>query len=220
MEKNMENQDEILKNLHRAVMDGDSQRAAELAQESLQAGIPPLTTVNESLTPAIRQVGDLFGLGELFLPEMVCSADAMEAAIGVLEPHFAGGASRKKAKVLIGTVQGDIHDIGKNIVVALLKVNGYQVIDLGRDVPAHQFIDKAIDNDVQIIGLSGLLTTCLPVMRDVIQMMVEDGVRQRFKVLIGGGPTSLEFANKIGADGYGKNAYNAVELCDQYTNPG
>jgi methylmalonyl-CoA mutase cobalamin-binding domain/chain len=167
------------------------------------------------MTPAIKEVGDRFGRMEMFLPEMVASADAMEAGLEILEPHFEGEEAGKKGKILIGTVQGDIHDIGKNIVIALLKVNGYEVIDIGRDIASTDFIDKAIDLDVDIIGLSGLLTTSLPMMRDVIQMLSDDGVREKYKVIIGGGPTSHEYADEIGADGYGETAYSAVELCSQ-----
>jgi 5-methyltetrahydrofolate--homocysteine methyltransferase len=205
----------ILQELFDAVLEGDSDRARAAAQRSLEAGIPPLTAINEGLTPGIREVGDRFGRLEMFLPEMVLSADAMEAAVAVLEPHFSRHDAQKKGKVLIGTVKGDIHDIGKNIVIALLKVNGYEVIDLGRDVPATDFIDKAVAAQAEIVGMSALLTTSLPIMRDVIQMMVEEGVRERFKVLIGGGPTGQEFADQIGADGYGANAYEAVRLCDR-----
>jgi 5-methyltetrahydrofolate--homocysteine methyltransferase len=207
---------EILRELYEAVLEGDADRARVAAEKSLEAGIPPLVAINEGLTPGIREVGDRFGRLEMFLPEMVLSADAMEAAVAVLEPYFAGDDAKKKGKVLIGTVKGDIHDIGKNIVIALLKVNGYDVVDLGRDVPGTEFIDKAVQSKAQIVGMSALLTVSLPIMRDVIQMMVEEGVRDRFKVLIGGGPTSQEYADQIGADGYGANAYEAVRLCDRF----
>jgi methylmalonyl-CoA mutase cobalamin-binding domain/chain len=167
------------------------------------------------MTPAIKEVGDQFGAGEMFLPEMVASAEAMEAGLQVLEPHLGQTQGPEKSRILIGTVQGDIHDIGKNIVIALLKVNGFDVIDIGRDVPSTAFVDKAIDMDVEIIGLSGLLTTSMPMMRDVIQLLEQDGVRNRFKVMIGGGPTSQAYAEKIGADGYGETAFNAVSLSNQ-----
>jgi corrinoid protein of di/trimethylamine methyltransferase len=211
---------EILNELYDAVLEGDADQARAAARHSLEAGLPPLTAINEGLTPGIREVGDRFGRMEMFLPEMVLSADAMEAAVSVLEPYFTGEDAKKKGKVLIGTVSGDIHDIGKNIVIALLKVNGYEVIDLGRDVPATDFIDKAVQAKAQVVGMSALLTTSLPIMRDAIQMMVEDGVRDRFKVLIGGGPTGQEYADTIGADGYGANAYEAVVLCDRFLGHG
>lgn len=212
-----EAQQKILQELYNAVVEGEADRCAEAAKQSLEAEIAPLTAIEKGLTPGIREVGDRFGRMEMYLPEMVLSAQAMEAAVAVLEPHLGGEDSqKKKGTILIGTVQGDIHDIGKNITIALLKVNGYQVIDLGRDIPATTFVDKAMEVDAQVVGMSGLLTTSLPMMRDVIQLMTEDGVRDQFKVIIGGGPTSQEYAEKIGADGYGATAYNAVQLCDQF----
>jgi len=206
---------EILQQLYESVLQGDEAKAVEAANQALGADISPLKAIEEGMTPAIQEVGNRFGCGEMFLPEMVNSADAMEAALKVLEPHFKGNEGSKKGKVLVGTVQGDIHDIGKNIVIALLKVNGFEVIDIGRDIPSTEFVDKALDLGVEIIGLSGLLTTSLPMMRDIIQMLVDDGVRDQYKVIIGGGPTSQEYADEIGADGYGETAYGAVQLCNQ-----
>jgi len=211
----MSKKEEIIQELHQAVVDGDADRARAAALQSLEAGISPVIAIEAGLTAGIREVGDHFGCGEIFLPEMIMSAEAMEAAVEILEPHLQGEQAKKKGKVLIGTVKGDIHDLGKNIVIALLKANGYEVIDLGRDVPPATFVDKAIELDVQIVGLSGLLTTTMPMMREVIQIMKDDGVRQRFKIIIGGGPTSQSYADLIGADGYGEMAQNAVELCDR-----
>ncbi len=208
---------EILEQLFESVLKGDLTGSADAAQKSLDADIPPLVAIAKGMTPAIKKVGDAFGRGEMFLPEMVASADAMEAALEILEPFFEGDEGSKKAKVLIGTVKGDIHDIGKNIVIALLKVNGFDVIDIGRDIASTDFVDKAIEMEAEIIGLSGLLTTSLPMMRDIIQMLGEDGVRDQYKVIIGGGPTSQDYADDIGADGYGETAYTAVELCNQLT---
>jgi 5-methyltetrahydrofolate--homocysteine methyltransferase len=208
-------ENEILKQLYDGVLKGDKVKTVEAAKLCLDASISPLVAIEGGMTPAIKEVGDRFGRMEMFLPEMVASAEAMESALEILEPHFEGEEAGKKGKILIGTVQGDIHDIGKNIVIALLKVNGYEVIDIGRDIASTDFIDKAIDLDVDIIGLSGLLTTSLPMMRDVIQMLSDDGVREKYKVIIGGGPTSHEYADEIGADGYGETAYSAVELCSQ-----
>ncbi|MFV1948477.1 MAG: B12-binding domain-containing protein [Anaerolineales bacterium] len=208
---------EILEQLFESVLKGDLTGSANAAQKSLDADIPPLVAIQKGMTPAIKKVGDAFGRGEMFLPEMVASADAMEAALEILEPFFEGDEGSKKAKVLIGTVKGDIHDIGKNIVIALLKVNGFDVIDIGRDIASTDFVDKAIELEAEIIGLSGLLTTSLPMMRDIIQMLDEDGVRDQYKVIIGGGPTSQDYADDIGADGYGETAYTAVELCNQLT---
>ncbi len=209
------NEKEILQQLYESVLTGDSGKAVEAAQLALNTSISPLKAIEKGMTPAIQEVGDRFGKGEMFLPEMVTSAEAMEAALEVLEPHFEGDEGAKKGKVLIATVQGDIHDIGKNIVTALLKVNGFDVLDIGRDIPSTDIVDKAMDLDVEVIGLSGLLTTSLPMMRDIIQMLDDDGVRDQFKVIIGGGPTSQEYSDEIGADGYGETAYNAVQLCNQ-----
>jgi len=206
---------DILKKLYDGVLGGVEDSAAEAAQEALDAGISPLKAIDDGMSPAIKEVGERFGRGEMFLPEMVSSADAMEAALAVLEPHFEGDEGESKGKVLIATVQGDIHDIGKNIVVALLKVNGFDVVDIGRDIASTDIVDKSLDLGVEVIGLSGLLTTSLPMMRDIIQMLGDDGVRDQYKVIIGGGPTSQEYADEIGADGYGETAYNAVELCTQ-----
>jgi corrinoid protein of di/trimethylamine methyltransferase len=211
----MSEKEKILQELYDSVMQGDSQKAVTAARRSLDEKISPLETIEKGMTPAIQEVGDRFGRCEMFLPEMVVSAGAMDAALKILEPHFTGTEGNKKGRVLIGTVKGDIHDIGKNIVIALLKVNSYEVIDIGRDVASTDFVDKAIEMDADIIGLSGLLTTSLPMMRDIIQMLNDDGVRNQYKVIIGGGPTSQNYADNIGADGYGGTAYNAVQLCDQ-----
>ena len=206
---------DILKKLYDGVLGGVLTTSAEAAQEALDAGITPLKAIDGGMTPAIKEVGERFGRGEMFLPEMVASADAMEAALAILEPHFEGDEGSKKGKVLIATVQGDIHDIGKNIVIALLKVNSFDVIDMGRDIASTDIVDKAVELGVEIIGLSGLLTTSLPMMRDIIEMLGDDGVRDQYKVIIGGGPTSQDYADEIGADGYGETAYSAVELCNQ-----
>lgn len=211
----MSTKEEIIKGMYQAVLEGKTDQARDFTNQSLEAGIAPLDAINKGLTPAIRMVGERFGRMEMFLPEMVASAEAMEAAVELLEPHFKGDEARKKGKVMIGSVQGDIHDIGKNIVVALLKVNNFEVIDIGRSVPSTDFVDKAIETESQIIGLSGLLTTSLPMMRDIIQMLEEDGVRDKFKVIIGGGPTSQDYADQIGADGYGELAFDAVQLCEK-----
>lgn len=207
--------DDLIAELQEAVIAGDEDKAVSAARQSLDAGMAPLTAMEEGLTPGIREVGDRFGRLEMFLPEMMLSAKAMEAAVAVLEPHLGSSDAAKKGKVLIGTVKGDIHDIGKNIAASLLRANGYEVVDLGRDVPITDFIDEAEKVEAQIVGMSGLLTTSLPLMRDVIQMMIEEEVRDRYQVIIGGGPTSQNFADEIEADGYADNAQDGVLLCDQ-----
>jgi corrinoid protein of di/trimethylamine methyltransferase len=211
------NQDQraILDELYEAVITGDRGSCVDAAERSLEAQLPPIVSIEGGLTPGIQEVGDRFGRMEMFLPEMVLSAEAMQGAIGVLEPHFGVGDSYKKGTVILGTVKGDIHDIGKNIVRALLTVNGYQVIDLGRDVALTDFVDRAEDEKADIVAMSGLLTTSLPLMRDTIRLMNDDGVREKYRVIIGGGPTSQEYADGIGADGYANTAFDGVELCDR-----
>jgi corrinoid protein of di/trimethylamine methyltransferase len=208
-------QQAILDELYQAVIAGDTDGCVSAAERSLEADIPPIAAIEGGLTPGIQEVGDRFGRMEMFLPEMVLSAEAMQGAIEVLEPHFGAGDRYNKGTVILGTVKGDIHDIGKNIVRALLTVNGYQVIDLGRDVALTDFIDRAEDENAEIVAMSGLLTTSLPLMRDTIQLMDDDGVRDKYHVIIGGGPTSQEYADGIGADGYANTAFDGVGLCDR-----
>lgn len=198
-----------------AVIAGDEERCVVAAEAALEVGLPPLAVIEEGLTPGIREVGDRFGRMEMYLPEMVLSAGAMQAAVDVLEPHFAEDESITKGLIIIGTVKGDIHDIGKNIARALLTVNGYEVIDLGRDVALTDFVDVAEKEGADIIGMSGLLSTSLPLMRDTIHLMEDDEVRDKYQVIIGGGPTSQEYANQIGADGYAETAFDGVDLCDR-----
>lgn len=211
----MSDRETILKGLFESVVEGDADAAAEFAEKSIGAGVPALDALDQGLTPGIREVGERFGRMEAFLPEMVLAAKAMEAAVNVLEPHLDAKDTQKKAKIVIGTIKGDIHDIGKNIVSSLLKVNGYEVFDMGKDVPSTDFITKAKEVEADMIGLSGLLTTSLPMMQEVIEFLEEDGLRDKFKVVIGGGPTSQEFADEIAADGYANTAADAVNLCDQ-----
>ena len=208
-------QAQLLADFREAVIAGDQDRCVDLAERSLELEIAPIVAIEEGLTPGIREVGDRFGRMEMFLPEMVLSAEAMQSAIGVLEPHFGADERVEKGKIIIGTVKGDIHDIGKNIAKALLTVNGYEVVDLGRDVALTDFVDTAEAQGADIIGMSGLLSTSLPLMRDTIRLMDDDEVRDKYKVIIGGGPTSQDYADSIGADGYADTAFEGVELCDR-----
>ena len=211
----MTEKEEILKGLFDSVVDGNADAARAFAQRSIEAKIPPMVALENGLTPGIKEVGDRFGRLECYLPEMVLSADAMQEAIAILEPYLKVGEATKKGKILIGTVKGDIHDLGKNIAIGLLKVSGYEVVDLGRDVNSQVFVDQAKKIGADIIGMSGLLTTSLPMMGDVIELLLADGVRDRYQVIIGGGPTSQEWADRIGADGYANTAVDGVNLCDR-----
>jgi len=206
---------EILEAAAAAVIEGDEERTVEQVQAALQADIAPLTILDQGLTPAIREVGEQFNRMEIFLPEMIVCSDAMQAGVTMLQPYFEGLEMQKAGTVVLGTVRGDIHDIGKNIFKTLLEVNGYEVIDLGRDVAAVAFVDEAESHNAQIIAMSGLLTTSLTVMKDTIELLHDNGTRDQVKVIVGGGPTSQSFAEKIGADGYGDTARDGVLLCDR-----
>ena len=211
----MTEQETILKGMYEAVVAGDDAVAADFARKSIDAGIPAITSLHEGLTAGIKEIGDRFGAGELYLPEMVMAADAMEAAVEVLQPYLGDAEIESKGTVVIATVKGDIHDIGKNIAAAVLGVNGYNVVDVGRDVSPEAMVDAAIANDADIVGMSALMTTSLPYLAETIELMQEDGVRDQFKVVIGGGPTNQRYADEIGADGYGNTAMDAVVLCDR-----
>ncbi len=204
----------ILRGLAESVIEGDEDRAREFAKKAVDAGIPPLTAIKEGLMRGMKVVGDRFARLEIFLPEVLLAADAMKAALDILEPLIVKEEREKLTlgKVVIGTVQGDIHDIGKNIVAMLMKANGFEVYDLGRDVPIDEFINKAEEVGADIIAISTLLSTSMPYMEDVIRLLKDRGLREKYKVMVGGGPVTREFAEEIGADGYGDNAEEAVEV--------
>ncbi len=208
-------QQDLLDDLYQAVLAGDEAKCKAYTLSAYEQGIAPLDIIDSCLTAALREVGEAFNRLDIFLPEMLICAEAMQSAVKVLEPYFDTKSQDKKCVIILGTVKGDIHDIGKNIFRVLLEVNGYQVIDIGRDIAPTVFIDEAINKNAAIIAMSGLLSTSLSMMRDTIQLMIDDGVRDQFRVIIGGGPTSHTFAEKIGADGYADTAYEGVQLCDK-----
>lgn len=211
----MSDQKKILKGLYESVVNGDAERAKNFAQQSIEAGIEPITALQDGLTAGIKEVGNRFGQGDIYLPEMVYSAEAMQAGVDIIEPHLGGKSIETKGRILIGTVQGDVHDIGKNIAASVLSVNGYEVIDIGRNVSPATFVDQALETGVDIVGMSSLMTTSLPYLRETIELMKDDGVRDRFIVIIGGGPTNQLYADKIGADGYANTAIDGISLCDR-----
>lgn len=206
--------EEFLNKLMNAVLNYDPEAAVKAAEEALQKGVDPVEAVEEGLAKGVRIVGERFGAGEAFLTELVIAAEAMKQALKVLEPAILKSAREKKTlgKVLIGTVEGDIHDIGKNIVSTLLMVAGFEVIDIGVDVPAQKFVEKVKEAKPEIVGLSALMTTTMAKMADVIEALKREGLREKVKVIIGGAPTSKKWAEKIGADGYGGDAMEAVEI--------
>lgn len=207
----MVSKEEILKGLAKAVIDGDEVKSEELAKKSLEIGIDPYESLMNGCNKGMAKVSDLYELKEMFVPEILLSADAMYAAIDILKSHLKVDASAKKpAKVVIGVAQGDIHDIGKNLVKMMLEVAGFIMIDVGKDVPVDTFVKKTIEEDADIVAISALMTTSMMYMEPVIKKLKENFVKA--KVVVGGAPINNDFANKIGADGYGKDAVEAVKV--------
>jgi trimethylamine corrinoid protein len=188
----------------------DKAKAIEVAKKGIAEGVAPDDLLKNGFIPGITRMGDLFERGEVFLPELVLAADAMTGAAEVCNAALPGGVGEQKGTVVIGTVQGDVHDIGKTIVVAFLRANGYDVHDLGRDVAADKFIEKAEEFDAQIVGMSALLTTTMREQIRVLDAMKKAGVRDKYKVIVGGGASTQQWADKIGADAYAEDANDGV----------
>lgn len=203
---------EILEGMRQAVLDGDAARAAGLAEEAARMDLDPARCIEDGFVAGIREVGRLWEQGEYFLPELVQGADAVKAGMDVLRPGLlerAGGAPAD-GRIALGTVQGDIHDIGKSLVATMLEANGFQVLDLGRDVPDERFVEAAREEGIRILGLSALLTTTMEIQARVIRRLAEEGVRDRVLVMVGGAPVTRSFAVEAGADGFAANAMQAV----------
>lgn len=209
------NKEDLLKALCQAVIDGDDVVAVELSEKALEMGLAPLTVVKEAIQPAMDIVGDRFQEGEAFLPELIVAGDAATASLEVLMSQISGedSASASKGTVLIGVMFGDNHDIGKNLVQAVLSANGFKVIDLGVNVSPKVFIEAAVKEKADIIASSTLITTSLPYQREMIELLKAMGKREDFFVILGGGPVTPEWTQKIGADGYGRDAKDAANLC-------
>ena len=203
----------ILANLSDAVLEMEDARALELVHEALDAGLDPYDTIQNGLVPGMDRAGELFDEGEYFVPELLLCSDVMYEGLSVLRPfQSAADKATERVRVVIGVVQGDTHDIGKNLVRIMLEVAGFEVYDLGRDVPIARFVDAAIEHDARIICLSTLMTTTLDGMAEVVRLLVERGVRDNHRVIVGGGPVTSGFAEKIGADAYGESASRAVAV--------
>ncbi|HUU78403.1 MAG TPA: corrinoid protein [candidate division Zixibacteria bacterium] len=200
-------------NCKNAVIEGDISKAEKLAQQALSDN-KDVNLVIDAFSEAIRYVGDLFEEGEYFLPELMRSAEAMKAAMTLLTPALSAGKAEERSlgKIVIGTIEGDIHDIGKTLVASMLSAEGFEVFDLGADVPVSKFIEKAIEVDAHMICISALLTTTMTGQKRLIDQLKERNIREKFKILIGGAPVSKNWTEEIGADGSAENAISAVKL--------
>jgi len=195
-----------------AILDSDRATAEDVAQRALAAGLTPADIMQNGFVKGIQEVGDLFESGEVFLPELMMSADAMAGATEITNAALEGAAAEAKGVMVIGTVQGDVHDIGKAIVIAYLKANGYQVTDLGRDVSADTFIDRAKELSADVIGMSALLTTTMEEQKKVIKRIKDEGLP--YKTVVGGAPCTQRWADQIGADAYAEDANDGVKKID------
>ncbi len=206
--------DELFAALRQAVIDGDAPEAATLAQRVLDSGVPPLAAIDNGLVPGLSYVGEEFGKGELFLPDMMLAARAMQKAMDILEPELAAQSAKRHVvgRVVIGTVKGDIHEIGKNLVGMMLSTSGFEVHDLGVDVAPDRFVEAAREHNADLVGVSALLTTTMAGQRTVVEALVAAGLRPGVKVIVGGAPASESWATEIGADGYSEDAIGAVAL--------
>jgi 5-methyltetrahydrofolate--homocysteine methyltransferase len=202
----------ILADLQKAVVDMKADVSRELIQKGLDEGLTAVDLLNEALVPALDEVGVLFRDGDYFLPDVLMSVKAYNEAYGRIENMLTEGQQVARGKVMLGTVEGDIHEIGKNILAALLQGNGFKVIDLGVQVTPQAFLEKARELQPDIIGMSSLLTTTMPAMKETIDLFAAEGLRDSVKIIIGGAPVNQAFADDIGADGYGEDAQSGVEL--------
>ena len=204
--------DKVLSQMEEAIRFGDEAQAAVLAKQAVEQDAEPLQILQGVIVPTLKDIGDKFGRLEIFLPEMMMAAEAAKAIIVIFNPVLKAKnqAGLSIGRVVIGTVTGDVHDIGKNMVSTMLEVNGFEVVDLGTDVSVDTFLSSARAQSADIIAMSSLLTTSLPYMRDVLAVLHETGEKDRFKVMVGGGPLTSEWAQENGADGYGKDASEAV----------
>jgi corrinoid protein of di/trimethylamine methyltransferase len=204
----------LIEALQGSIMEGDKERARVAARQALDAGIPPLEAIERGLNEGLRIIGEKFGRLEVYLPDLMLGANAFGAAMEILEPAILEAGQRREpvGRVVIGTVKGDIHRIGKDIVAMLLKAAGFEVHDLGVDVPSAAFLTEAAKVKADIIAMSSLLTSTMPGQREVIALLKEKGQRDHFAIMVGGGPVTQDWSDQIGANVYGKTAAEAVQL--------
>jgi corrinoid protein of di/trimethylamine methyltransferase len=209
--------DDLFQKMAQSVLDGDSDVAVALAKQAIETGVDPLDAITKGFVLGVNQVGESFACGQAFLPELVMAGEAMKAAVATLEPEMQrrGTARQVYGKVVLATVEGDIHEIGKTLVGTMLSASGFQVYDLGVDVPAAKIIAKVKEVDADLVGLSALLTTTMVKQKEVIDELDKQGLRKKVKVMVGGAPVTRDWVQKIEADGYSEDAIGAVGLAKQ-----
>jgi 5-methyltetrahydrofolate--homocysteine methyltransferase len=211
--------DERLQQIYNGVLNGEMDEVTGYVQAALDAQLNPGIILNEGMISAMREVGRLFEAGEYYVPEMLISARAMQAGLALLKPHLVQAKVESAGKVIVGTVKGDLHDIGKNLVAMMLEGSAFEIVDLGVDVSPEKFVDAVKLHQPQIVGLSALLTTTMPSMRTTIEALQTAGLREQVKVIIGGAPITEAYARDIGADGFAADASRAVTLAKSLVTP-
>ena len=200
----------IVQAIFTGVLEGNAELVRQKVPEALASGVPPATVLNEGMIAAMAEVGRLFEAGEYFVPEMLIAARAMKTGTEILKPHLQEAQVKSAGKVVLGTVKGDLHDIGKNLVGIMLQGAGFEVIDLGKDVPPERFVETAVEHEAPVIGMSALLTTTMVGMKEVVEILRARCYQGKIKTIVGGAPVSAGFARDIGADDYGFDAASAV----------
>ena len=209
---------DLLEDLGQAVFDMDEDTTVELTEEAIDEGMDPEVILNDALVPAMDEVGEEYEKGERYVPEMLLSAEAMKGAMQLLRPLLAESGVEPAGIVVLGTVEGDLHDIGQNLVSMMLEGAGFEVINLGAETPAEEFVEAVKEHNANVLGMSALLTTTMTHMPDVIEALEEEGIRDQVQIAIGGAPVSQDYADEIGADGYAADAAAAVNLVKDMTN--
>jgi corrinoid protein of di/trimethylamine methyltransferase len=209
--------EDLFKEMAQSITDGEAEKAADLAKQAIAQGIDPLDAINQGFVAGVNFVGDQFSCGNMFLPELVMAGEAMKAAVAILEPELArrGTARKMLGKVVLCTVEGDIHEIGKTLVGTMLSATGFQVFDMGVDVPVMKVVEKAREVGADIVAMSALLTTTMVHQKDVIEALEDIGLRNKVKVMVGGAPVTQEWVRQIGADGYSEDAIGAARIAKQ-----
>ena len=206
---------EIISEIINSIVSLEGDRITELSLSAVEQGVPPLEVINDGLTVGLRKIGDLFSGERIFLPELIKAGSLVTQTMDKMKPYLSGKSSKVKARFLIATVQGDVHDIGKNLVKLLLSASGYEVIDLGKDVSSEKIVKSVIEYNPDILGLSALLSTTMPGQLKVIQEIEEAGIRDKLKIMVGGAPVTRKWAEEIGSDGFAEDASSAVKEADR-----